>query len=135
MNLMEVLVASVVLAFSSGAAMQASAEMARSMVRSRQLLRGMEQLEGELLRAERRLALAAEGIGAEDPRCGDPAGLLADLAAGGPGTVTVTAARAVTLRVEAPGGDTVGGAVQARERLLTPAALGLCVQPPGGGAP
>jgi hypothetical protein len=134
MNLAEVLAAAVVLAFSSGAAVQTSAGMARSLVRSRQLVEGMERLEADLLRAERRLALAAAGVGAADPRCSDPAGLLVALAAGGPGTVRVTGPRAVTLRVEIPAERAGAGATRVRERLLAPAAYGLCQVPPAGGA-
>jgi hypothetical protein len=55
MNLIEAMVASVVLALASGSALQLSAEMARAMVRTRALGQGLERLEGELLRAERQL--------------------------------------------------------------------------------
>lgn len=135
MNLIEAMVAATVLAFASGGALQASAEMARSMLRARELGEGMERLEAELLRAEGQLAVAAAAVPGDDPRCADPAGLLAELAAGGGGSVRVIDAGAVSLRVEAPAVGRARGAVRARERLLAPVALGLCVAPAAGGAP
>jgi hypothetical protein len=135
MNLIEAMVAATVLACASGAALQASAEMARSMLRTRELGGGMERLEAELLRAEAQLALAAAAVPPGDPRCADPAGLLAELAAGGPGSVRVIDAGAVSLRVAAAEREGARGAVRARERLLAPAAFGLCAAPAAGGAP
>jgi hypothetical protein len=128
MNRIEAMVASVVLALASGSALQLSAEMARAMVRTRALGQGLERLEGELLRAERQLELAAATVPADDPRCDDPAGLLVALADGGPATVRSSGAREVTLRLEPP----AGSGLKPRERLLTPAAFGLCTAGAGG---
>jgi len=137
MNLVEVMIASLIVVASSAGSLQVWTQMMQSIRQQDQLQRVSDQLDAELVSIEatlRRLRLSMAG----PPVCGQSAPILQGLLASSSQTSEIV--REVSL---VPSDDVVQVVLSAeghpwkRQRLIRPAALGLCLltKPEGESAP